>query len=288
MTTNVTTKFNFRTKFKKLLNDENYSIVETGFNKFCSLEPKEALDILWHFTYISDVYHIGMSQLGLPSELLTEENLYLTRNELRYQYENLNPNFLNVDIPEECLEQFKELVKKADIITAKVIFEHCKHYFHMREADMSRALYLLKSDKENLYFGGIRCFDFNMDEADYLKLYHMEIHDMLATIYAFINSEETQIKEKEEDFLITQEDQEEIQTLAEVVEEREEVKVSTEYKAITPEEILLHKEVFKSFVEKEDLNLLIPIGKFGFDLNEVMMKKDKIFEFIIAAEDLIT
>ena len=272
-TNNMNTNFNFRTKFKKLLNDDNYSKVETGFNNFCSLESEKALDILWHFTYISDVYLIGVSNLGMPTELLFEENLSLTRNELRHQYEKkINCNFLSVDIPEECEEAFEELVKKTDTITAKVIFERCKPYFHMREADMSRILYLLKSDKENLCFGGIRNFDFDMDEADYLKPYHMEIHNMLEKIYNFLNKEEYELP-----FYMDEDEKEK-----EVEEE-----VSKEYKPITPEEILLHKDVFKSFVEKEDLNLLIPIGEIGFDLNEVMSKKDKIFEFIIVAEDLI-
>lgn len=283
MTTNVTTNFNFRTKFKKLLNDENYLTVEAGFNKFCALEPEEALDVLWHFTYNSQIYYIGTSQLGLPTELFYEENLTLTRNELRHQYENLNPNFLSVDIPEECLEAFEELAKKTDTITAKVIFEHCKPYFHMREGDIQRVLHLLKSDKENFYFGGIRNFDFDMEEADYLKPYHMQIHDMLAKVYNFINNEKYElpfITNNKEDTIYYEE-------APEKVEEREEEKVSTEYKTITPEEILLHKDVFKSFVENDDLNLLIPISELGFDLNEVMIKKEEIFNFIKAAEDLI-
>ena len=59
-----------------------------------------------------------------------------------------------------------------------------------------------------------------------------------------------------------------------------------EFKPVTAENILTHRETFKTFVEEEDLNLLMVIGTVGFDLNEVMAKKEQILIFIEAAEML--
>lgn len=283
-----TTNFDFRTKFRKLLTEENYSVITSTFETFCNLGAARAYSALWNMTYSSKKGFEELLKLGLSSDSISEKDILSFRNELRFQYQNLNPNFLKRPVPIECQEAFQNLVNITDPIVSNIIYTHCNLSFDYPDQNFDRILYLLNSENENNYFGGIRSLGFNIEEANYLKPFHVEIHNLLAGIITFYKNNntakldfyvpDTEMKSeedvpKEEDVVTTQ-----------PVEKEEEF--YREFKPITPENILIHKETFKTFVEEEDLNLLMVIGTVGFDLNEVMAKKEQIRIFIEAAETL--
>ena len=64
------------------------------------------------------------------------------------------------------------------------------------------------------------------------------------------------------------------------------VEADSGFKPLTPEGILENKDVFASFVESSDMNILLQIGKLGFDLNKVIAKKDAIIKLFEAAKAL--
>jgi len=278
-TTSTKTNFNFRTKFKKLLNDENILVITKAFENFCIHSSTVARDILWRMTYSTDsayqeIYNLGLNQKNIPTE-----KILLFRNELRYQYEQKYSNFLKLNSEGELEEVYSTLMNKTDSIVANVVYNRC--YLERNSSEINRILFLLQSEKEQNYFGGIRSLNFNIKETEYLKLYHTEIHNLLQATYIAFNSEEFD----ELPFYMGEE--ESIEEIGENLISEESVDNSSVYKILTPEEILMHKDIFKSFAEKGDLNLLIPIGQLGVDLNEVSSKKEEIYNFIKAADALM-
>jgi len=269
-TNSMNTKFEFRTKFKKLMNDENSQAIIRAFEKFCSLESEDALDVLWRMTYSQDKAFEEVYKLGMDNKMISSESFLVLRNELRYQYEKLiQPEFTSFWTEyddEKIQEAYLILEKCTDSIVASVVYDYCHEVLDKPVSDISRILFLLKSDKENNYFGGIRSMDFHKpEEAEYLKQYHIEIHNLLEALNTFVNEENFELP-----FYMEEEENEE--------------EITSELKKLTPEEILAHKEVFKAFEESNDFNLLVPISQLGFDLNEVIIKKEEIYNLIKAIE----
>lgn len=308
-TKNINTEnisFTFRSKFEKLLNDENRPIVMVAFEKFFKLRPDSARNLLWRLTFNDDVASSVLIELGLNAEIIPLEKISTFRNELRSQYEQLHPNFLNVDAPSECQEAFASLKNHTDAIVANVVYEHCQSSVYVGDDMINRLLFLLKSDKENNYYGGIRSLFFSYEEADYLKPFHSEIHDMLNALHEHYKNQcgsasknlpfeglATIIEEAGMDLPFdfgeepTQTADDVIQefmasTEAEVPEE-EPVDAGSEFKELSSKAILENENVFASFIKDDDLNVLFQIGKLGFDLNDVMAKKDKIATLLKAA-----
>lgn len=273
-TSNMNTKFEFRTKFKKLLNAENCASIISAFDKFCSLDSVEALKVLWKMTYSRDIALDEVFKLGLDAQMLPSEKILVLRNELRYQYEKLvEESFLQFYKGDDAKisNAFATLKSSSDGIVASTVCDFC--ILSVQKYELERILYLLNSEKETYYFGGIRALGFDMIEADYLKPYHTEIHNLLKAMsdsIPFYSEEEE--REREECKDVTTETP---------------IESITQFKKITPEEILKSKESFKKIVESNYLNMLIDIAKLGFDLNEVVDKKEEIFRFINAAENLI-
>ena len=351
MTTNT---IKFRNKFEKILNDENRSVIMSAFEKFFNFKTEVARDYLWSLTYNIDIAMLVLEELGLNRNIITLENISALRNELRFQYKELNPKFLACEVPKSCKEAFAALESKADIIVANIVYRNCAYCVYDKEA-FERILFLLKSDKENLRFGGIRSMNFGPDEADYLKPFHVEIYELLKACYGYHdetanasknrpfagldehfkedslelpfelenlpeplnNKVEETISEYANEVKASEiecgesEEKGELEPASVTVEETEqnndvkifeiaaskniaakstemtsEVQVASEFKKLTPEEILAHRAVFYVFTKSEDLNVLTPIGILGFDLNEVMTKKEKIFNFLNAASAL--
>lgn len=295
-TNNVNFEFKFRTKFKSLLNDENRFSVIRAFNQFCSLDSATALKVLWKLTYSNDRALEEIYKLGLNYDLISSEKVLVLRNELRYQYEEcIQDGFLQFyqGDDEKTKNAFAVLKNHSDAIVASVVCNSCMKF--VRKFEVGRILYLLSSEKEGNQFGGVRTLGFDMLESDYLKPFHQEIHDILKAMNEFIplSSEESEYKDDDEKEIYSSENIED-EIIAEVVEVEgaEEVEdmepdvLNSQYKKIIPEEILKNKETFKNFIISNDFNMLIPIAKLGFDLNEVMRKKEEIFNFINIAEDL--
>ena len=86
---------NFRSKFsKKMLNDENREKVCEIVKDFCRLSPVVARPLLWKMAYDSEaIVEEKFKESGL--DLTSPENVAIFRNELRYQYEKLVPDFMN-------------------------------------------------------------------------------------------------------------------------------------------------------------------------------------------------
>lgn len=268
------TKFEFRTKFKNLLNENNCSAIINAFNQFCSLDSKSAINMLWGLTYSQNRAFEELNKLGLDFKFIPAEKVLVFRNELRYQYErNVQSYFLQSyqkENDEKISKTFLALTNRTDAIVASVVYNLCNTVIF--NTDVERILFLLKSEKESYYFGGIRVIGFDIAEAEYLKPFHLEIHNLLKAINEYIPF---YIGEKE----------------GVVVEEKGESnkEITTEtpklFKSLTPEEILINRDVFKAYVSKNDMNILVVIANLGYDLNEVMAKTEKIQNFLLAVEN---
>ena len=103
--TNEATSFEFRNKFEKLLSNENRSAIVDGFKNFCRLNPDAARRLLWNLTYREDLSY-SFDKLGMKPELIPAENLQTFRNELRHQYQQRHPDFLETSVPGSCKEAF--------------------------------------------------------------------------------------------------------------------------------------------------------------------------------------
>jgi len=251
----MNTSFYFRTKFKKLLNDKNRLAIENAFLKFCNLCSKDAIQTLWRLTYSRSKALIELSKLGLDSELIPFEKILIFRNELRYQYEEVvQCDFLRYfeKDDERIYEAFLSLENRTDRIVASIVCAFCIEMLNDPNFDIERTLGLLSQTKENYYFGGVRSMNFNMEEAEYLKNYHLEIHNTLKTLKTVLCEE------------------------VEIPLNSSEKEMSSGFKELTLDTILEHKDVFKTFIESEDFNLLIPISQLGFDLNEVIIQREEI------------
>ena len=289
MTTTATNDIKFRSKFEKLLNDENREAVTAIFAKFCSLEFYSALDILWRLTYNPDASE-ALEELGLNAEV---EIVFPLRNELRHQYEKIHGEFSGAIIYGAGIKEPYEALKNAsDAITAYVVYEHCVKAIYT--ANVERTLYLLGSSEEKNFFGGIRSMQFNKKEAEFLKSYHLAIHSLFKAMCEEDNLivkenkvYDENVFEEELDDAVEEaycEVQKKLMQTEEVSAEtptEEPAKPTSKYKPLTPEEILAHKAEFSAFIESEgDLNLLVKIGQYGFDVNVVYTKLELIKEFL--------
>lgn len=305
--TTINTKFTFRSKFEKLLNDANRPIITAAFEKFFKLRPDSARDLLWRLTFNADIASAALIELGLNTEIIPFEKISVLRNELRYQYNELvHPNFLGVSAPNECQEAFVVLKNQTDDIVANVVYEHCQSRVYVEEDMINRLFFLLKSDKENHYYGGIRSLFFSYEEADYLKPFHVQIHDVLNALHEHYKNQCASTSKNlpfeglaslvEEAGMDLPFNFEELptQTADDVIREflaETEPDAPAEAPALTisgfmnltAEAIISNKDVFTSFMKNDDLNILVQIGKLGFDLNEVVAKKDKIGALLKAA-----
>lgn len=280
---NESTTITFRSKFEKLLSDENRPAIEAAFEKFCNIDPETtvARDILWDLTYNPEVSFEALQKLGLNQEIISPENVSKLRDELRHQYEKLHNGYLTVDVSDECIPAFEALSKKASPITASMVNELCSYRLHGR--DVPRALFLLKSDKENFFFGGICDIGFNTKEAEYLKPFHMEIHNLLKAMYDCQQdaSKNTPLDKlgsmvKEAGIELPFDMGKDPKEASNEAQAEQPVEADFGFRPLTPEGILEHKDVFTAFIESCDMNLLLQIGRFGFDLNKVISKKEAI------------
>lgn len=285
----TTNSIKFRSKFEKLLNDDNREAVTSAFEKFCSGAFYSALDILWELTYKTDASEV-LKKLEL-NEIFSSENVLSLRNELRYQFENAQGKFSDAIIFRDGIKDAYDMMKKvSDAVTAYVVYERCVEATY--SANIERTLYLLGSAEEKNFFGGIRSLQFEKKEAEYLKNFHLEIQALFKAICEVDNlilkegCVETNVPEKKKDESGDYKVQIEMhQTEESSVETPIEEPAKSTYKPLTPEEILSHKDEFAAFVYSEgDLNRLVEIAQLGFDVNVVNTKAELIKEFL----DIVT
>jgi len=288
------TNFTFRSKFKKVINEQNSESIMSAFDKFCTFDEANALDSLWRMTYSEDVASGEITRLGANIAFIPSEKYSTFRNELRVQYQNQFPHFLSMkDIIEECQSEFTALKEATDVIVANIVYQHCisvlsNNVGSMFGNEIDRILFLLNHPENEKYnFGGIRCLYFDMEEANYLKPYHILIHNILLALRTFIKDAPIEIPLYEEGE--EEEGSESLQNHKGInFNDNDSIQISNckTFKELTAKEILEHKEIFKPFAEEEDMNILLVIGKIGFDLNEVIAKKEKIRNLLFAIEEL--
>lgn len=275
----------FRTKFEKLVTDENRPALISAFKIFLGYDPDtdHALNIIWRLTYNDDIIISTLYQtLGLSLDIISVENISKLRDELRYQYERHNGDYLLAKVHQNFATEFNNLVKYAGNICATVVITKCIEY-HEKSFNSARALYLLESDLENNYYGGLRELGFNQDEAQFLKHYHKEIYNLYKAISETFSTEDHYQNTNTSKNFLTDDDQ----SLPFIFEEieKESIEINSNYRRVTAENVLMNKELFTGFIRNDDFNLLPEIFTLGFDLNEVMAKKEKIRDFIYAIEE---
>jgi len=303
------TKLVFRNKFAKLIQcDYEHQVFEEAFEKFFALKPEEALDMLWKLTYAPAINIL--EKIGLYAGI-SDEMFIALRNELRHQYKEVHPDFLNVDVPEECQNAFTALKNQTDDIVATIVFNHCSMHQYASEEYMIPHLSRLQNSKENVHCGGIKGLDFNWNETSYLKQYHGLIHDLLKATYEHYqkqcgmntsnspfavlgklmengNTDDLPFYMEKNVDVAPQPDAVQPETVQPETVQSETVQPAQNsgpsFKSLTAEEIMAHKDAFASFVKDADLNILVQIGQLGFDLNEVMAKKDAISNLLKAIE----
>lgn len=297
-TNTMNTTFTFRSKFEKIVSDENRPVIEAAFEKFCNFDPAttDARNLLWNLTYNPEVASATLHDLGLSHEIIAPENVCKLRDELRYQYERLHNGYLTVNVSEDRIPAFEALSKKAGPIVASLVNELCLQRLY--GSDVPRTLYLLKSEKENFFFGGICDVGFMPIEAEYLKPFHMQIHDLLKAMYDSQQEATRNTPLIGLDSIIKDAGMElpfyvselpattPIETPVEIPNEAQDeqpAETNSGFKALTPDAILEHKDVFTAFVESGDMNILLKIGSLGFDLNNVIVKKEAISKVLEAA-----
>lgn len=313
------TTFTFRNKFEnRLVTDENRQIFIATFKSFINLGPDTARTLLWRLTYnLNDVEHLeeNLQTLGLTMKIVPLGTVITLRDELRYQYELLHPEFLAVEVPDECLKAFTALKNRTDTIVANIVYGNCFYASYFDALSMTKIFDLLKSNNEYRYFRGLRDIGFSYKIAKYLNPYHKQIHDLLKALYdynhrnvqSFQNTPFAELDNRLEDagidlpFTFGEEAQEALEPVVEATDDttvqvpvevpveaqaEHPAETNSDFKALTPDAILEYKDVFTTFVESSDMNSLIQIRELGFDLNKVIVKKDAIIKLLEATKSL--
>lgn len=287
----------FRTKFLELVKGQDIEALEAAVCKFIQMDPDSALDYLWRMTYESDEdISKTMNELGLADVSVDRIKL---RNELRHQYGSSI-----MQKPSE--EYFAEMEKRSDTITAFVVWKRCERKLMVTgPAEINRMLFLVSASLENYYFGGLREIGFTTEESGYLKQFHEEIGNLLESMWTeasqpfgnqlgeALNAEWT-LNESSEETSTKYNLPSALDETEQTAEDPEPQKETTEdpepqkqgYIPVTPEEVLRNREVFESFATTLDITSLESLGSLGYDLNEILMKRHGIKDFLNAAKEL--
>ena len=305
MTNAITNNQNFRIAFtlrKKfetaLLNDQNRAIFNKAFETFFRMTTKEARKLLWRLTFNDERYLSGnLQMLELTEENVPFDKVSLLRNELRYQYEQLYPGFLDCDVPDDCIDAFDALKKCTDDVTTNIVYFRCLNTSWLDDYSIKVILSRLNDTRETRIYQGISRIGFPHKASEYLMPYHQEIHDLLEALYkhnhpAICNfaNQDSLVKDACDDLPFEfKEDKssEPAEVPAEVSVEAPAVSpMESVFQDLTPEAILKNKDIFESYAKKENMNSLLGIGALGFDLNKVIVKKDAILKLLEAVEAL--
>lgn len=191
----------FRSKFQKKVadcSDELQLKLQQCTMNFISMNNEACHEILWSMTYdpANAIKRFGMiiqpEQVSTegkeedkePEILIPEELILPWRNELRYQRSIINKNFLVLDVPEGCQAAYQALLDMADPIITVAAYDACWQVCqYMSQENFERSLYLLRSPKEENFFGGIRSIGFTRLQASYLKPYASQLSNLLEALW---------------------------------------------------------------------------------------------------------
>ncbi len=191
----------FRSKFQKKVadcSDELQLKLQQCTMNFISMNNEACHEILWSMTYdpANAIKRFGMiiqseqvssesKEEGKKPEILIPETLILPwRNELRYQRSIVNKNFLVLDVPESCQTAYQALLDISDLIVTIAAYNACWQVCqYISQENFERSLYLLRSPKEEFFFGGIRNIGFTRQQSVYLKPYASQLSNLLEALW---------------------------------------------------------------------------------------------------------
>lgn len=313
------TNINFRSKFSKHIQcDTERDIFVSAFNKFLALDKNSAIEMIWQMSF--DPCSEELWKIVLDPESIPEEMYTALRGELRHHYEKIHrPSDKDSihfwtgvsEIAEEENSQLMELSGQTNIIVAAVVYNKCLNYILRKSLEnIERVVFLLNANKEQLHYGGLCELRFEPQEANYLKAFHTQIHNLFNVMYE--NRKEQKVEMTQKPFAnlaqkiesagndlpfffsgqdkndnqenLEDEIQEEVMP-EEISAEKPTVCIPT-FISITAENVLENKDVFSAFAINRDMSGLIQLNQLGFDLNQVVAKEEAIINLLKAVEAL--
>lgn len=154
--------------------------LDDGIHAFLPKNTSDAVKILWSMSFESSMVW-ALSQLGISTEKnsnwhakiqISSSLVKCFRNELRYQYKQDHPDFLQV--PNEFSEPFDEFIKKMgmDTILSFGIFQKLYDFINRNHVTntylVDKTIHLLESKWENYRYGGLKNIGLTDGEANEL------------------------------------------------------------------------------------------------------------------------
>ena len=294
----------FRTKFQKKLadySDELQLKLQQATMRFIGMDNNTCHEILWSMTYdpANAINRFGMilqseqvsfegKEEGKKPEILIPETLILPwRNELRYQRSIINKNFLVVDVPESCQTAYQALLDMSDPIVTVAAYNACWQVCqYISQENFDRSLYLLRSPKEEFFFGGIRNIGFTRQQSVYLKPYAFQLSNLLEALWNEKCSQgaadaNTPMKEQLQQWLEkhNEENPEESNPLPPTNSKNTEEATVNNEKAITVGNIYADEALFEKF-----LAIWQELQEAGYNCNKVVGKLDVIAKILEASK----
>lgn len=318
--TATVSQIQFRSKFAKVITDDNRSFILKAFQRFLKRPSDTAIPFLWKLNCCNrpEDFEVALQKLGLDTIDFPMESQSLLCSELRYQYNLVHDGFLDVTVPESCQESLQALKDKvaSDALTIYMVTQKIRELLLVASpAYLRQTLALLEAEAENRYFGAIRSLAFSYSAAVYLKPFHTEIarlyralleHHESTTVdfrnlpFAGLGAlvEDAGIvlatrKEPSEQTPVTQ--PKEVSRLPSVEVNPASFDVPTQDSAsekpsgfvpLTAKVILAHQDLFQQFLDGTDKNVWYQLGMLGLDLNTVFAKRESIETFLSATQAL--
>lgn len=313
------TNINFRSKFSKHIQCEpEHDVFVSAFNKFIALDKNSAIEMIWQMSF--DPCSEELWKIVLDPESIPEEMYAALRGELRHHYEKIHrPSDKDSilfwtgtsEIAEDEKAQLMEFSGQTNIVVAAVVYNKCLNYILRKSLEnIERVVFLLNANKEQLHYGGLCELRFEPQEANYLKAFHKQIHNLFNVMFENRKNQKVEMTQKpfanlaqqiestgkDLPFTFGPEDNDEspVNPLDEIQEEvlPEEIPVEEptvcvpKFISITAENVLENKAVFSAFAINRDMSGLIHLNQLGFDLNQVVAKEAAITNLLKAAEAL--
>lgn len=298
-TTNSEKRFVFRKKFENLQEKLNFTeearlAVEESFAKFCSFKEKAALYLLWKMPIDEDYASRALEKLGLTLETIPFAEISTYRNELRYQYEKQNPDFLVHTLQGEIETAYTELVNNSDKVVASTVYTVLRDKLCNESEYLSRILSLLSSEEENRFCGGIHELGFSWKETAYLKSIHLQVHALFnAMLVKKMEADEKYknkplkdlgVKLEQAGITLREEKSDKSKTAQKKPASKSIAEQKKEFAKLTAKDVFNHKELFSAFARGSNYNVLSEISSLGFDLNLVMGRIGEIMTLLDAID----